>query len=301
MATLHELQTGRIRAKPALVVQKHSSELGSWESVLREPSPLLRGHIDGSYQGWVENSNGLFRRREVPSTIVALIVSLGRPYGLVDPKNPSAKVRTVGTFVAGLHESFAVTESSGSHFGVQVNFTPLGAHAFFGLAMHTFANRVTEVGDVWGAATRRLESQMLEAPDWQSRFDVLEAFIMARMLAAKPASPEVEWAWRTLNATGGTLNIRNLAAELGWSHRHLIAKFREQIGLPPKTLARIVRFQRAIDMLKRDDSMRQVDVALDCGYYDQAHLIRDFHEFAGDTPNDFLARRLPDGGGLKGD
>jgi len=92
--------------------------------------------------------------------------------------------------------------------------------------------------------------------------------------------------------------VANLAAELGWSRRHLGERIRADLGLPPKIVGRILRFDRVKRLLERDDGHRLAEIALDCGYYDQAHLNRDFRAFADATPSEFLARRLPDGGGI---
>jgi AraC-like DNA-binding protein len=89
-----------------------------------------------------------------------------------------------------------------------------------------------------------------------------------------------------------------MAQELGWSHKHLVARFQAEVGLPPKRLARILRFERALSGLQRQRSMSLADVALEAGYCDQAHLNRDFRRLAGLTPTEYLARRLPGGGGV---
>jgi len=87
--------------------------------------------------------------------------------------------------------------------------------------------------------------------------------------------------------TGGRASINALATEPGWSHRRLIARFREQIGLAPKAAARVLRFDRAVTAL-RSSSGGLAEIALDCGYFDQAHFNRDFRELAGTTPTAFL-------------
>jgi transcriptional regulator GlxA family with amidase domain len=100
--------------------------------------------------------------------------------------------------------------------------------------------------------------------------------------------------------TNGAAPVEALAADIGWSRRHLLGRFREHTGLPPKVFARILRFQRAAALLADPAGPSLCEIALDCGYYDQAHLNRDFRAFAGRTPTELLAARLPDGGGYSG-
>jgi transcriptional regulator GlxA family with amidase domain len=83
---------------------------------------------------------------------------------------------------------------------------------------------------------------------------------------------------------------------LGWSHRRLIARFRDQIGLAPKTFARVIRFDRAVRQLRTATSRSFAEIAFDCGYFDQAHMNREFREFAGTTPGTFVAAQLDSGG-----
>jgi AraC-like DNA-binding protein len=283
-----------------IAMVRHDSELGFWESTSREPAPRLRGLIIGPYQGWVEKSSGNMLRREVPSGIVPIIVNLGPAYGLIDPTGRT-QPRYVGSFVAGLHESFAVTESASHAICVQINMSPLGAYQFLGVPMHSLANQVIELEDILGKTVRRLIAQMQDVSDWATRFALLDAFIANRVERSKAPSPGICWAWRQLNETVGPNSVGGLAAELGFSHKHLITQFRREIGLPPKALARIVRFSRVASILKRNEFANWVEIAHRCGYYDQAHLIRDFREFAGSTPGEYVGRILPDGGGVAGD
>lgn len=104
-----------------------------------------------------------------------------------------------------------------------------------------------------------------------------------------------------LSTTRGCISIGALAAGVGWSRKHLVAQFHDQIGLPPKTVARLIRFDRAVHLIEGDGRIRLAEVARACGYYDQAHFNRDFIAFAGVTPREFAARRLPGGAGVIGD
>jgi AraC-like DNA-binding protein len=100
--------------------------------------------------------------------------------------------------------------------------------------------------------------------------------------------------------SGGRARIESLATEIGCSRRYLHARFREQVGLAPKTVARLIRFGAVRRRIERTPA-RWADVAYDCGYADQAHLNRDFRELAGTTPTDFVSRLLPGYGGVMGD
>jgi transcriptional regulator GlxA family with amidase domain len=118
---------------------------------------------------------------------------------------------------------------------------------------------------------------------------VLDRVIIER--CAVREMPAVAPLWRTLYRTGGTADIAGLANRAGWSHRHLIDRFRRQIGLSPKVYARVVRFQRALRMVERDTAGLS-EIAMASGYYDQAHLNRDFRRFAGATPVELRNRLL---------
>jgi AraC-like DNA-binding protein len=121
------------------------------------------------------------------------------------------------------------------------------------------------------------------AHGWDERFALLDALLGRTMLVAAPPPPDVAYAWERLTRSGGRLAVESLAAELGCSRRHLAARFRDHVGVSPKAAARVIRFHTAVRRLSAGGAA-WADIALDCGYYDQPHLNRDFREFAGITP-----------------
>jgi AraC-like DNA-binding protein len=262
----------------------------------RDADPRLRGHVR-SYIGYVEVTPRPLARREVPGADITLIISLGPAIEVFDAERRGGRFTS---FVTGLWDGPAVTEHAGYQHGIEVNLTPLGAHRLLGLPMHELANAVVALDDVLGAEVALLAERLYDAPGWAARFDLLDAALAQRLADARPASAGVVWAWGRLRATHGAVSVAALTGELGWSRRHLGAQFREQIGLPPKLLARILRFDRVVALLRQEDPQRWAEVAYDCGYYDQSHFNRDFRQFAGATPSAFLASRLPDGGGFEG-
>jgi AraC-like DNA-binding protein len=138
-----------------------------------------------------------------------------------------------------------------------------------------------------------LEERLIEVDTWQERFDLVERMLAAKLQAAEPPPPDVDWAWRRLAASRGRLRIADLATELGCSRKHLAARFREHVGLPPKLVARMLRFRHASDrLLGATTSSSLSELATTCGYYDQAHLDRDFRDFAQTTPTAYVAERV---------
>lgn len=284
---------------PPTTVTRHSCERASWELHARPPHPALREHVL-SYCGFAERSAAPFRRREVACAVIPLIISFGPPWWLEDPAAGRAPERR-RSFVAGLWDSPVLVEHAGESHGVQIDFTPLGAHLLLGVPMHELAGRVVELDELLGAAGTGLVDRLAHAPAWEARFALLDDVIARRLAAVRrPPPPATAWAWRRIVESGGAVRVGELVAELGCSRRHLAGQFREQLGLSPKAVAGIVRFQRVATLLARDagsDSL--ADAAYTCGYFDQAHFNRDFRRYAGVTPSAYVAALLSDGGGVE--
>jgi len=244
----------------------------------RPPHPALRRDIR-TLTGWHERTDGPLRRSELPGGRIVLVVSFG-PRMDVDG-------RTFTSFAAGLHDAPALTEHDGFGYGIQSYMTPLGARRFFGMPMSEITGQTVELEDLIGPVAGELAERLAEAPDWATRIDLFERAIAERVLAAPPVASELEWAWERLLESDGAAPIGELAAELGWSRRHLAVRFRDELGMPPKALARLLRFERAVGRLRAGDDL--ADLALDAGYYDQAHFNRDFRAFAGTTPTEYRA------------
>jgi AraC-like DNA-binding protein len=156
-------------------------------------------------------------------------------------------------------------------------------------------NCVVELEDVLPGA-RELTDRLRDTRDWGERFDHVEAFLSRRLALSPAPSPEIEWSWRELARTGGSIQIAALVEELGWSPRRLIARFREQIGLAPKAAAEVIRFDRAAAALRSAEPPTFASLAYRCGSADQAHLNRAFRRFAGTTPSAFLTSLTEAGG-----
>jgi AraC-like DNA-binding protein len=273
-------------------VERHETEEARWEVARREPRADLRPFLLGRPEGWEQVRGEPSSLREVPFPGVPLILNFGTPWEIEDP---GTRPERRDSFVAGMHAAPTITRGASSWACMELRLTPLGAHQFLGWPMHELANRTVELVDLLPRAGE-LATRLREAHSWAERLDLVDAFLARRLAESVPPSPGVEWSWHRLRRTGGRAPISELATELGWSHRRLIARFREQIGLAPKTVARVLRFDRAVAALGSTTSRGLAEIAFDCGYFDQAHLNRDFRELAGTTPTVFLRSKRDSGG-----
>lgn len=276
---------------------RHRSGGDWWRMTHAAAHPAVAG-LASSYCDYEERTTTFVRRRELPSGRATLIVNLGEPIDVaLEATNVTGDQRH--GFFAGLHDGPAVVTTNGTQRGVEVHLTPLGAHALLGHPMHELSRRVVALEDLFGARGRRLRESLGDSRSSGERFAVLDRFLLALLSSAVMPKPSVAYALDRLQSSRGTVSIGGLADHLGCSRRHLIAGFREQVGLGPKLMARILRFEHAVELSGRSPLLDWSEVSHRCGYYDQAHLIRDFHQFAGVTPGGFARLRLPDGGGLR--
>lgn len=258
------------------------------------PSPPLRRHVR-EYVGWHEYAASPIHRRELPTEIIPVIINLAGPIRIFDQAHPN-RWTDHGSFSTGAYDSHVIVGSEGATGGLQINFTILGARLFFGRPLKEMTNLAVPLADLIGPAADRLGAQLREAASWEARFAIADREITRRLAANGAPAEAVTWAWRQLRASAGQVAIGSLVREIGWSQKHFISRFRDELGLAPKTLGRVLRFARAVDVLKGGQACRFADLAAACGYYDQAHFTRDVRQFAGVSPRDLVHSQSPAGG-----
>src|SRR5215469_7807934 len=273
------------------------------EHCRQRPFGPLRPYV-AHYTGYRQRGVPPGRHRGLPSPFLTLIVTLDEPLVLLAHPDPRQPPGEFGALLGGLHSAPALITHDGAQSGIQVALRPLGARALLGLPAGELAEIDVPAEAVLGSVCTELRARAVAAPGWPERFALLDEILFRLMTrAGRPpleplAAPEVGWAWRQLLASGGTLRITDLAAETGWSGRHLTSRFRGEIGLTPKAAARVIRFDRARHLLARwaqstgGGGYRLADLAAACGYFDQAHLAREFRSLAGCPPSQWLAEEF---------
>jgi AraC-like DNA-binding protein len=230
------------------------------------------------YCGFREETPSPMVRQEGPGYHVGVIVSFGEEW-LIDGER-------LGSFVGGLRDRQVTTRHAGRSFGIHIDLVPPAAHRLFGLPLRALAHRQVPLEDVLDEPF--LVERLHDAGSWAARFRLLDSLLTRRLRDAAPWSPHVLWAWRRLVSANGDIRVGPLAEELGWSRKRLAVRFSEEIGLPPKAVARVLRFERARALAEAAPRPDWVGIAVECGYYDQSHLINDFRAFTGRTPGTFF-------------
>jgi AraC-like DNA-binding protein len=161
---------------------------------------------------------------------------------------------------------------------IGVRFYPGMAGAFLGASPEEFTDRTVALEDLWGRPARQLQSRLADARSLDQCLRILRD-----ALAPPPREPGgVQRAIEAMTAAHGDLDLDWAARHAGLSARQFRRRCLEESGLTPKHLCRVLRFRRACALAAR--GARWVSIAGDTGYFDQAHLIRDFREFTGAAP-----------------
>ncbi len=275
------------------------------ESLTGQPAPALRPFI-ARYVGYRQAGVGPARHRGLPSPYLTVIFTLDEPLTIAEHPDPRQPGGDFVTLVGGMHTVPALITHEGWQSGIQLMLSPLGARMLLGLPAGELAFIDVEGTDVLGPDATRVQQRIRSASTWPERFAVLDEVLLGRLTADGPApghpqikrevSPEVSHAWQRLLSTGGTVPVSVLAAETGWSDRHLRARFASEIGLTPKSAARVVRFDRAKLLIRQRAAVgRRLDLAelaVRCGFYDQAHMDAEFRVIAGSAPTAWLAQEF---------
>jgi len=218
--------------------------------------------------------------RILPTGTVDLVITLNRGEafhaGLSGPKS----------------RAFTIRRSTHDEF-LGVHFVHAGAFLFLGVPSGELHNVSCSLASLWtGGMTRRLLDRLNEAKTIQRKFEVLEKTLLSAATGPLRHHPLVSFATSELRRDTN-LSSSELAERAGFSQRRFIQIFEERVGLKPKLFSRIVRFQKVIRAINSKLTVDWLDVALNAGYYDQAHFIHEFQQFSGVTPAEYLHMRTP--------
>ena len=261
------------------------------EHVQGTPGKRLKPYV-AFYSGYRQAGLAPARHRGLPSPFLTLIFTMDDPLVVAAHPDASQAAGRYDALVGGLHLTPAIIEHGGRQSGIQVAVNPLGCRALLGLPAGELAGVDVDLAAlVDPASVVAVRDRIGSAATWPERFAAVDAWL-CRLARDRPGGvhPDVAHVFHRLLRAGGDVPIGMLAGEVGWSARHLTNRFQAEVGLRPKEAARVARFDRARRRLA--PGVRLADVAAGAGYFDQAHLAREFTAFAGCSPSRWMAEEI---------
>lgn len=259
------------------------------------PSPLLRPYVECF---WIAQSGTPSRtpRREIllPDGTTQLLLSFAGGYRRFDGAGADRGVSIAGSHLVGMRTQGIFIEQRGVEDIFAIRFRAGGLSPFISLPIAETVQQSISLDLLLGPAASELEARIFEAPTAAERIAIAEGVLLQRLRAGEAmahAQRNLRHALKRIYASHGALSIDRLGRELGMGYRAMDRAFNRHVGISPKRLSRIVRFNYALNLMHRSAGACQSRIALEAGYADQAHMIRDFREFTHTTPLDFLARR----------
>ena len=266
-----------------------------WLLARRAVAPqLARWVVD--LHGFVERSDRPIRRTEFAVPFVVVILELGPPLRFLEGVGSASGETHAAGFLGGVGERPATMEHLGYQEGLQINLTPPGARLWLGRPLSEYARGTVSLGEILPRGLAHLRDRVAEAPDWDTRFDLVEDALERHLGEPTLHTGLAEWSLARMRESGGGVPVDRLARELGYSRKQLNRIFREWVGVSPKMHGRIVRFERLVGRLRDGTDAHWAELAAALGYYDQSHLARDVRHFARCSPGRLrcLARGWPE-------
>ena len=277
-------------AEHAEVVAEHAEVVAEHAEVVAEHAEVRPpAHLAGlvaRYDGYRYEGLPPGVHHGLPSPYLTVVISLGDPTRTAT--DPGREPEAFAALAGGLHTRPVLIRHDGAQHGVQLELTPEGARSLLGLPAGELARTVVPLDELFPARAGELAGRLSEARGWPERFALLSEILSGHTDRLAPPPPELRHAWHLLARRGGLVRVGDLAREVGWSRRHLAERFTAEYGLTPKEAARVFRFARSKRLLQRRDRPSLAGVAAACGYYDQAHLAREWNAFAGSPPSAWL-------------
>jgi AraC-like DNA-binding protein len=255
----------------------------------RTPSPPLDAFVERIW--YCSDTPSHARERVLPGggTLGLVINLVDTDLQVYDPEYPSSVRARGGALVAGVATRSYLYDPRQRASVVGVHFRPGGGFPFLGVSASELVDTHVPLEDLWRSGARDLREQLLEVRSPSERLHLVEAALLRRLRQARPGHPAVRAAVVALRDGGGGARVAEVAAAVGLSRRRFIEVFEREVGLTPKLYARLQRFHAVKQRIAaRGGPSSWATFALECGYFDQSHMLRDFLEFSSMSPAAYL-------------
>ena len=194
------------------------------------------------------------------------------------------------SFVAGQFCQSYYLEPTGATGVIGIRFTPTGLFALFQVSMSSLTNKITDFAEIGGEEVPEITAEIIEATPNDRRIEVIETYLLGKLANHKAQTNLLQRTVDLILKEIGNVTMGEICEKVNISARQLERKFKEQIGMSPKLFSRVVRVNHALKLLRTNPTYNWQDIIFLCGYYDQAHFIKDFKDLTGECPTGFLTR-----------
>jgi AraC-like DNA-binding protein len=238
-------------------------------------------------------SGQTYRTREtiLPTGTIELMINLGAAQKVVDKRDPARLDVYHHSWLAGLQTAPVVVEAVADTRIIGARFKPGGAYPFFDFPISELNNRIITMDLIWGRFIHQARERLVEAVDLSERFRLLEAMLLQKLRLDVPDFRIVRFAVDEIACLDSFTTIKALSEKAGVSQKHLISLFNKVVGVPPKLLQRIIKFNSILRTIDPAQPVHWAEIAHQGYYYDHAHFDKDFLAFSGLTPTAYLKLR----------
>jgi AraC-like DNA-binding protein len=258
------------------------------------PAPPLGDFIEvlWLYEGFARPVHE--RERLLPDGSVEVVFNLAEDNIRLYDRENTDKFRTFhGSIISGPHSQFFVIDTAEQDVVAGIHFKPGGAYPFLKMPSGELHNQHVGLEEIWGPLAGLVREQLLGAKSPGERLRILERGLYLAAGGTLGRHPAVAFALNEFRGAPGERKIAEVTNQIGLSARRFIEVFHKEVGLTPKLFCRVRRFQKVLPHIRSGIEIDWVQIALECGYYDQAHFIHDFQAFSGINPSAYLAACTP--------
>ena len=254
------------------------------------PIPSLRAFVHRLWildmAGFAPASNEVVPQRVLPDGRPELVIHFGDLCHRLDPATGRSEPQQRSLMI-GASKSHVVLAPGKSAGMIGVRFKSAGAMRFLKSSMSEFSDQIVGLRDWSSRCGAEIENRVLEASQDEERFRIVQDFLVAQLMDGRPDLVLSKMIGEIVKSRG-TIDLSKVYADLNISERQAERKFLAGIGLGPKLYARVIRFQAIVQAINQAPRSDLTALALDFGYFDQSHFIREFKSFAGITPRAFV-------------
>jgi len=245
------------------------------------PHPCLSKTID---YYWIEK-NGVSSIKILPDGTTSILFNIGSPISISDNQGEYAELSD--NLIVGAHKKYySLKETTETHI-IGIKFKQGGAYHLFKSPMMEFTDKIINLHDVLNGESERLRELLIQSKSENEIRILLNQYFFKKVEIKSKSSRIVDFAIASVKVNGSPTSIKHLCESVNISNKHLIWLFNQKVGLPPKLIHRLNKFTKVIDLLQEKKPIVWPEIAYECHYYDQAHLINDFKGFSGLSPKNY--------------